>query len=203
MPTQLYSDIQIMIKNVYFCVAKAKVVDPDIAHFYAILLGTNWLEVTFGILWTIVGNDANTDTLQLTTQLSHVSEVQNILALHLEWDCTPHHLKLPLLNELEKNSQHVDVDHITPSLWEGDIDVGRVVLLTAWQDSATCVCSVDTELRSLYDALPKDGLVNILSPLGELVIKMNSMDGLQMDEYPITWNKHSNSCLEVEPSELR
>ena len=74
------------------------------------------------------------------------------------------------------------MDHITPSLWEGDVDVGRVVLLTAWQDSATCVCSVDTELRSLYDALPKDGLVNILSPLGELVIKINSMDGLQTDK---------------------
>lgn len=29
MPTQLYMDIMIMIKNVYFCVAKAKVDDPD------------------------------------------------------------------------------------------------------------------------------------------------------------------------------
>ena len=66
MPTQLYSYIQVMIKNVYFCVTKAKV-DPNTMHFYAILLGTDWLEVTFSILQTIVGNDANVDTLQLTT----------------------------------------------------------------------------------------------------------------------------------------
>src|SRR5260370_10134433 len=145
MPTQLYSDIQIMIKNVYFCVTKAKV-DPDITHFYTILLGTDQLEATFGILWTIVGNDVNADTLQLTTRLSHVSEVQNILASHPEWDHAPCCLKLPLLNELEKNSQHVD--HITPSLWEGDVDVGRVFLLTAWQDGAACACLVDAELRS-------------------------------------------------------
>ena len=66
MPTQLYSDIQLMIKNVYFCVAKAKI-DPDITQFYAILLGTDCLEVTFSILWTIVGNDVNAGTFQLTT----------------------------------------------------------------------------------------------------------------------------------------
>ena len=185
MPTQLYSDIQVMIKNVYFCVAKAKV-DPNITHFYAILLGTDRLEVTFSILRTIVGNDANADTLQLTTQLSHISEVQNILALHPEWDHTPCHLKLPSLNELEKKSQHMD--HITPTLWEGDVRVGGIILLTAWQDGAMHACLVDTEVRSLYDTLPKDRLVDILLPLGELVIKMNSaaddshMDELEMED---------------------
>ncbi len=95
MPTQLYSDIQTMIKNIYFCIMKAKV-NPGIIKFHAILLGTDWLEVTFSILQTIVGNDVNADTLQLTTWLSHVSKVQNTLALHPEWDCTPHHLKLIL-----------------------------------------------------------------------------------------------------------
>ncbi len=63
------------------------------------------------------------------------------------------------------------MDHITPALWEGDVDVGRVVLLTAWQDGAMCACMMDAEVRSQYNTLPKDGRVNILSPLGELVIK--------------------------------
>ena len=128
-----------------------------------------------------MGNDPNADTLQLTTQLPHVSEVQNILALHPEWDCMTHHLKLPSLNKLEKKSQHMD--HITPTLWEGDVCVGGITLLTAWQDGATHACLMDTEVRSLYNTLPKDRLVNILSPLGELVIKMNSVsDDLHMDE---------------------
>lgn len=49
MPSQLYINIMIMIKNTYFCVAKAKVDDP-IGKFFLILLGTDRLEDIFGIL---------------------------------------------------------------------------------------------------------------------------------------------------------
>ncbi len=48
MPTQL--DIMIMIKNVYFCVAKIKVDKPS-SKFYLILLGTDRLEEFFGQRW--------------------------------------------------------------------------------------------------------------------------------------------------------
>ncbi|KAF8340756.1 uncharacterized protein EI90DRAFT_3117309 [Cantharellus anzutake] len=71
MPTQLYIDIQIAIKN-------------------------------------------------LSTRLLHVTEIQNILAHHPEWDRSPQHLRLPSLQELEKESQHID--HITPGLWKGRED---------------------------------------------------------------------------------
>ena len=37
-PTNLYIDLMIMIKNVLFCVAKAKIDDPD-GEFWLILLG--------------------------------------------------------------------------------------------------------------------------------------------------------------------
>jgi hypothetical protein len=63
-PTDLYVDLMIMIKNVYFCVAKAKVNNP-LGSFWIILLGTDQLEELFGILRTIVGNDVNLDILQL------------------------------------------------------------------------------------------------------------------------------------------
>ena len=49
MPSQLYINLMIMIKNVYFCVAKAKVDNP-IGKFFLILLGTDWLKDIFGIL---------------------------------------------------------------------------------------------------------------------------------------------------------
>lgn len=39
-PTNLYIDLMIMVKNVFFCMAKAKVDDPD-GEFWVILLGTN------------------------------------------------------------------------------------------------------------------------------------------------------------------
>lgn len=48
-PTQLYVNIMIMIKNVYFCIAKAKVDNPQ-GKFWIISLGTDRLETLFGIL---------------------------------------------------------------------------------------------------------------------------------------------------------
>src|SRR5258708_39607938 len=51
MPSQLYGDIMIMIKDVYFCVVKVKVMHPAQDHsFWIILLGTDHLEVDFGII---------------------------------------------------------------------------------------------------------------------------------------------------------
>ena len=66
MPSQLYTDIQIMIKNILFCIAKEKITNPK-GNMYIILMGTDQLETSFGILHTIIGNDANTNILQLTS----------------------------------------------------------------------------------------------------------------------------------------
>ena len=87
-PSQLYWDIQIMVNNVFFCIAKEKIANPN-GKLYIILLGTDQLETSFGILHTIIGNDANADILQLTTRLSHISEIQNILTSNPSWDCDP------------------------------------------------------------------------------------------------------------------
>ena len=45
-PTNLYINIMIMTKNVIFCIAKAKVDDPD-RQFWIILLGTDYLKEFF------------------------------------------------------------------------------------------------------------------------------------------------------------
>jgi hypothetical protein len=95
-PTNLLIDVMIMIKNVVFCVAKAKVEDPE-GEFWIILLGTDRLEELFGILQTMVGNDANLDVLQLVSRLSGTTEVSNILAKYPQWDHAPRRLKLPAL----------------------------------------------------------------------------------------------------------
>jgi hypothetical protein len=62
LPNALFIDIEIMIKNVFFCVAKRKT-DHPLQPFFIVLLGTNYLETLFGILRTMVGNDANLDML--------------------------------------------------------------------------------------------------------------------------------------------
>src|SRR5258708_34864648 len=88
--------------------------------------------MSFGILRTIVGNNANADILQLMTQLSHISEIQNILASNPSWDHNPCQPKLLSWDELESRSQHVD--HIMPGTWKGDVSVNSIELLTSWID---------------------------------------------------------------------
>jgi len=48
-PMNLLIDLMIMIKNIIFCVAKAKVDHPE-GDFWIILLGTDCLKELFGIL---------------------------------------------------------------------------------------------------------------------------------------------------------
>jgi hypothetical protein len=87
-PTNLYIDLMIMIKNVLFCVAKANINNAD-REFWLIFLGTDQLEELFRILRTMVGNDTNLDILQLISRLSGTTEVTNILAKYPQWDCSP------------------------------------------------------------------------------------------------------------------
>jgi hypothetical protein len=87
-PNALFIDIGIMVKNVFFCVAKAKADHPN-QLFFIVLLGTDRLESLFGILRTMVGNDANLDILQLALRVTSTIEVSNILAKHPEWDKSP------------------------------------------------------------------------------------------------------------------
>jgi hypothetical protein len=87
-PNTLFINIGIIIKNVFFCVAKAKAEHP-MEPFFIVLLGTDWLETFFGILRTMVGNDANLDILQLVLHVTATTEVSNILVNHPEWDKGP------------------------------------------------------------------------------------------------------------------
>ncbi|PBK91770.1 hypothetical protein ARMGADRAFT_1105242 [Armillaria gallica] len=120
-PTLLYSDIMIMIKNTYLCVAKGKVDNLD-RFFYLILLETDGLEKLFGILRTMVGNDANVDMLQLSTRLAGMTEVSNILAKYPQWDRGPHCLQLPALTQ-NLSPVPLNEDHLTPSSWRGDLSL--------------------------------------------------------------------------------
>ncbi|KAJ7714055.1 hypothetical protein B0H16DRAFT_1899230 [Mycena metata] len=54
MANQTFVNIMIMIKNAFFCVAKAKIDIPD-SEFFLILLGTDRLEKLFGLIRTAVG----------------------------------------------------------------------------------------------------------------------------------------------------
>ena len=52
MPSLTFKDIIILVKNAFFCVAKVKISTPD-GEFYIILLGTDCLKSTFGVIHMI------------------------------------------------------------------------------------------------------------------------------------------------------
>jgi hypothetical protein len=188
LPTLLFTDIMIMIKNVFFCVAKAKVDDPD-GNFWLILLGTDRLEQLFGILRTMIGNDANLDILQLIERLTGSTECANIFAKYPHWDRPPRRLKLP---SLARDSTELPdkADHIRPASWRGNTAVKDVTLLTCWRRGRRMLevelPSIASALQTLDTDAASNPNINILSPHGELITKCKlDVDDNEDDDEPV------------------
>lgn len=173
LPTLLYIDLQIMIKNIFFCVGKAKLDNPH-GKFHVILLGTDRLEELFGILRTMIGSDANLDMWQLASRLTGTTLVSNILAKYPQWDRAPRRLKLPAItrdsDELPSTS-----DHIKPASWRGDVYVKNVTLQTAWNRGRRSIEEECPFTRPLFLSLEATQ-VTILAPFTKLLVGGSSVD---------------------------
>jgi hypothetical protein len=166
-PTNLYIDVMIMIKNVLFSVAKAKIDDLD-GEFWIILLGTDRLEELFGILRTMVGNDANLDILQLVSRLAGTTEVSNILAKYPQWDRAPRRLKLPALSRDSKEIPN-GADHIKPASWRGNVKVKDISIQTSWNRGRRLMEEDCEILRDILRGLEENPDIDILAPFGTLL----------------------------------
>jgi hypothetical protein len=173
-PTNLYVDLMIMIKNVLFCMAKAKIDNPD-GEFWLILLGTDRLEELFGILRTMVGNDANLDILQLISRLSGTTEVANILAKYPQWDQSPRRLKLPAISRESKEIPN-SADHIKPASWRGNVKLEDVSLQTSWNRGRRIIEQDCEGLKHVLYELDNSEGIDILSPFGTLLFKVPLAD---------------------------
>ena len=169
MPTQLYINVQIMIKNVYFCVAKTKIDNPN-GKCWIIVIGTDRLEDKFRIVRIMTGNDTSVDILQLGIRLTGITEVSAIFAQHPEWDRSPRRLKLPALSK-DGLDIHKGVDHINPASWRGNVEVSKVNLQTCWMlgrrevDKIPCLGKVLADLEA-----EKNPEVNMLQPFGKDIV---------------------------------
>ena len=114
-----------MIKNVFFCVAKYKVDIPD-GQFYIILLGTDHLKSLFALVRCATGTDSNIDLLQLANRMSGLTEVAAILVMHPEWDRNPCRLNLPAITADDRLSKKIN--HINATSWHGNVKVNNVNL---------------------------------------------------------------------------
>ncbi|KAJ3548106.1 hypothetical protein NMY22_g1393 [Coprinellus aureogranulatus] len=167
-PTQLYIDIALMIKNVFFCVAKAKVDTPN-GCFFIILLGTDRLEIHFGILRTVVGNDCNLDILQISERSAGLIDIADILAQRPEWDQGPRRMQLPTLlkgcDEVPKSS-----DHLSPKYLRGDYEVRGVTLWTCWRVGRSIAEADYAPAAAILQQAEQDEAVDMLSPSGKLLV---------------------------------
>ena len=202
-PMGLYIDVMIMIKNALFCVAKAKVDDPD-GELWIILLGTDRLEELFGILRTMVGNDANLDILQLVSRLSGTTEVSNILAKYPQWDRAPRRLKLPALSR-DSNAIPNGADHIKPASWRGNVKVKDVSLQTAWIRGRRLVEADCDVLTPILQELHENPDVDILAPFGTLLfdIPLAEDDIDESLEYPCPLSPIHSSESGLNDAEMR
>ncbi|KAH9027882.1 hypothetical protein EDB85DRAFT_2170547 [Lactarius pseudohatsudake] len=172
MLTQSYVDIMIMVKNMFYCIAKAKADNPH-GNFYPILLGTDRLETFFGLIRTAVGTDANINVLQLGSRAPGLTEVALILAEHPEWDLGPRRLTLP---RITKDAQAGEItskfNHISPKDWRGDTTVARVNIHSCWllgrQQAIKCIPDAGHVFKQLLaEGTPN---INMLSLLGTLLV---------------------------------
>jgi hypothetical protein len=182
-PVQSYFDVQCMIKNVYFCVAKAQRDNPT-GRFFIILLGTDGLEKVFGKVRTMVGNDTNTDVFQLANRIDGAVKCVNILELHPEWGGNARRLNVKPLKDknVEITNQY---DHLNPSAFTGDLQVSSVVLLGSWNEGRRLA---EEELEQFginppFSMMEKDGGYDILCPLGQnKIVLVGGLDSGERDE---------------------
>ena len=181
MPSQSYIDIMLIIKNVYFCIAKVKVDNPS-GKFYIILLGTDHIEIFFGFIRTAVGTDTNVDMIQLGSHASGLTEVAIILAEHPEWDHSPRRLHLPVITK-DSGDITSKVDHINPASWRGNVEVANVNLQTCWLLGRRQAVGLIPEADAVFDQLSQVPGVDILSPFGEILVNQRDIeDGYDCSE---------------------
>lgn len=159
-----------MIKNVFFCVAKAKE-DTLNGLFWIIIIETDRLEETFSDLRTMIGNDVNLNCLQVSWRVGSTAAVANILAKYPHWDRPPCHLTIPILAR-GMSVIPATADHLKPRNWRGNTKVKPVVLLTVWRSGRAMAEEVLPQAAVLFKAMEMEvgsKKVDILSPNGVLL----------------------------------
>ena len=178
MTSALYADSQAVVKDVYFCVAKQKLLDPQ-ANFYLIHCGTDRLEMAFCLART-QSHHRNFDIQDLASKLATSSLIDSIFARNPELDAGSRRLKV---------SGAVGVDHLNPKSWIGDVNVNGVSLQWCWEEGRKQAFSL---ISSLYpgDPVVDFGAVfclanhDLLRPNGSYVGSSNEPDISIQDDQP-------------------
>jgi hypothetical protein len=204
-PNALFVDVGIMVKNVFFCVAKVKTDHPN-QPFFIVLLGTDRLKSLFGILRTMVGNDVNLDILQLALRVTSTTEVSNILAKHPEWDKSPRRLRLPTVSKTMVNFSNT-VNHVGPRAYSSfdRLLPSRLTLATAWKRGRHLLEEKYPWIVQILQSISATEDASILTPYGTSLVTTHLTDDIddgaeeedisnpQPDELAIASERHDMS----------
>ncbi|KAF7970084.1 hypothetical protein HWV62_25070 [Athelia sp. TMB] len=183
-PIQLYFDVMSMIKNVYFCIAKTQVDNPD-GKFWIIILGTDGLEKVFGTVRTMVGSDSHADQLQLTNRIDGAVQCVKILEQHPEWRIVSRRITVKALEEQGQDISR-KLDHITPRSWTGDVHVKNIILRSCWQEGRGIAEAELSEfaIKIPFSNMETVGGFDILCPFGgnNLVLVKGAIDAGEAEE---------------------
>lgn len=138
---QLYGDIQCMIKNAVFCVAKSQVLDPELEVFIC-LLGDDLLEALFGRVRMLGGHSPNVDISEMATRCRSALNLADIFRRHPGWERKPERLKL---------TRSRDFDHIGPREWRGNVVGKDCDLEKSWKDGAASATASLKERGITFD----------------------------------------------------
>ncbi|THU94060.1 hypothetical protein K435DRAFT_669146, partial [Dendrothele bispora CBS 962.96] len=160
MPNQLFGDLQAMVKNAFFTVAKTKVLDLERKVFIC-LLGDDVLEALFGCCRMIGGHSPNCSCDELPRRFSAAMRCSDIYHRHPDWEKKPDRLKF---------SRNRDFDHIRPNSWKGEVRAGSCNLETCWNSGKQK--ALETQKKwgvstnvSFEEMFSREG-VDMLRPLG-------------------------------------
>jgi len=156
--------------------------------FFIVLLGTDWLETLFGILRTMVGNNANLDILQLALHVTATTEVSNILAKHPEWDKGLRRLRLRTMAN-DNNSVPKSSDHIGPRAYShpDKLRPYMLTLMTPWRRGQHTLEAKYPWIAPILCCILKTLNMSILAPYGQNLIASwltNENDSDEIEEIP-------------------
>ncbi|KAJ7848204.1 hypothetical protein B0H13DRAFT_2361998 [Mycena leptocephala] len=187
-PGQLYYDVQTMIKNIFWTVAKQKILDPSGVHHIG-LNGGDRLEGLYGI-YRLMDNSRNVDILQLSQRASTTAESCRIFAKHPDWDRGHKRLRLEGAE---------GVDHTNPRSHTGDVSVANVSLLTSWN----CGRRQAIELMKLLKIPVEDITLLLRSDTVDLLRPHGSYVGLREGDidFTMSWMDDISDVVDPQPSE--
>ncbi|KAJ7503915.1 hypothetical protein B0H11DRAFT_2352833 [Mycena galericulata] len=119
---QLYGDLQCMIKNMIFKIARSKLLNPSLKVFLC-LLGDDVLETLFGRSRMIGGHSPNMAIDELRQRLCSALRMDKIFQKYPYLERRARRLRM---------ARSRDVDHLSPRQWEGDITAQSCDIPACW-----------------------------------------------------------------------